>query len=44
MAEVRYMQKIIADVKAVLLGLTADLRVDGIHKSTTEWQVKKMVV
>jgi len=44
MAKVRNMQKMIADVKAELFGLTRDLRVDGIHKSTTEWHVKKMVL
>jgi len=38
------MQKIIADVKAELIGLTGDLRVDGIYKSTVEWHVREIVV
>ena len=44
MAKVGNMQKIIADVKAELFGLTGDLRVDGIHRSTIEWHVREMVV
>ena len=38
------MQKIIADVKAELFGLTGDLRVDDIYKSTVEWHVREIVV
>ena len=42
MAKVGNMQKIIADVKAELFGLTGDLRVDGIHRSTIEWHVREI--
>jgi len=44
MTKVGNMQKIIADVKAELFGLTGDLRVYGIYKSTVEWHVRVMVV
>jgi len=44
MAKVGNMQKIIADVKAEVFGLTGDLRVDGIQKSTNEQHVMKMVL
>jgi len=44
MAKVGNMQKMIADVKAELLGLTCDLRVDGIHRSTIEWHVREMIM
>jgi len=44
MAKVGNMQKIITDVKAELFGLTGDLRVDGTHRSTIEWHVRKLVV
>jgi len=36
------MQKFISDVKAELFGLTADLQVHGIYKSTIEWHVRVM--
>ena len=44
MAKVGNMQKMIADVKAELFGLTCDLRVDGIHRSTIGWHVREMIV
>jgi len=44
MAKLGKMQKIIADVKVELFGLTGDLRVDGIYKSTVEWHVRVMRV
>jgi len=44
MAKLGNMQKIIADVKAELFGLTGDLRVDGIHISTNQRNVRKMVM
>jgi len=44
MAKVGNMQKMIADVKAELFGLTCDLRVDGIHRSTVEWHMSEVIV
>ena len=43
MAKLGNMQKITADVKAELFGLTGDLRVDGIYKSTKERHVREML-
>jgi len=44
MAKLGNMQKIIADVKDELFGLTGDLRVDGIHIPTNERHVREMVL
>jgi len=43
MAKVQNRQKIIVDVKAELFGLTGDLQVHGIHKSTNQRHVREMV-
>ena len=44
MAKVGNMQKMIVDAKDELHGLTRNLRVDGIHRSTIEWHVREMVM